>query len=352
MALFDKGTYTREELLQRVGSMEQLARVKLHRLAEGHEDGTLAADVTNSSGFAFTAVASRGLDISTATYKGHALAWRSAQTDRHPAHYEPSGLGWLRSFPGGLLTTCGLTWMGAPDIDDGVELGLHGRYSNTPATSVCSRAQWVNDDYVLSLEGEVREAVVFGSNVVLRRRIETTLGRPGFTLRDTVTNEGFETAPHMLLYHINLGYPLVDVGARVILPAARTTPRDADAEEGAERWPEIEPPVAGCREKVYFHTLDEDSDGWARAALVNPGLADGVALSIRYRPEELPCFVQWKMMGAGTYVVGLEPANALVLGRSAERSAGRLQSLEPDETRRYHLEIDVLEGPDALALMP
>ena len=39
---------------------------------------------------------------------------------------------------------------------------------------------------------------------------------------DTVTNHGFDLTPHMLLYHINLGWPLVDEGSRLVAPIART----------------------------------------------------------------------------------------------------------------------------------
>jgi len=342
---------TRGELAALVGDMSQIAGVRLHRLAEGFEDGTLAADVRTGSGFEFTVVPSRGLDISAASYNGRALAWRSAQTDRHPSHYEPGGLGWLRSFPGGLVTTCGLTWMGAPDVDDGTELGLHGRFSNTPATAVRAHSGWVGDDYVLSVEGEVREAVVFGENVVARRRIEAKTGESRLTIEDEVTNDGFASAPHMLLYHVNIGFPIVDVGSRVVVPACETVPRDAEAERGADRWMEIEAPAPGFREKVYFHTVRPDREGLAQAAVVNPGLDGGLGVYVRYRPDQLPCFVQWKNMAAGPYVIGLEPATALVMGRSKERAAGRLMMIEPGEVKRYSLELGVLAGAEALRLL-
>lgn len=339
-------TLTKQDILSRVGDISQLARVKLHRLVNGYEDGVLAADVVTGSGLQFTVLPSRGLDISSASFRGRALAWRSAQTDRHPAYYEPQGLGWLRSFPGGLVTTCGLTWMGAPNVDEGVELGLHGRFSNTPATGVSARGEWDGDDYRMTIEGSVREAVVFGENVLLHRRITTALGATSFRIEDRVTNEGFLQAPHMLLYHVNLGYPVVDEGSRIVVPACATQPRDAEAADGAEEWMRIHTPVVGYREKVYFHTVEASADGTAMAAVVNPDLDGGMAVYVRYRPDQLPCFVQWKMLGAGTYVIGLEPANALVMGRSVEREAGRLQYLEPGESRIYELEIGVLTGEE------
>lgn len=342
---------SQREITASVGHMSQIARVKLHRLAEGFEDGALAADVVTGSGFQFTVVPSRGMDISSASYNGRSLAWRSAQTDRHPAYYEPQGMGWLRGFPGGLLTTCGLTWHGAPDTDDGVELGLHGRASNTPATNVASSADWEDEDYVLTVQGQMREAVVFGENVVLRRHIRAKMGQSRLTLRDEVRNDGFSAAPHMLLYHINLGFPLVDAGAQVAVHAQESVPRDDAAEDGADQWMDIHAPVPGYAEKVYFHRVIPDQEGIATAAVVNPHLDGGLAVYVRYDPKELPHLVQWKMLGAGTYVIGLEPANALVMGRSVERAAGRLQYIEPGEAKRYQLEIGVLTGEAARALI-
>src|SRR5579862_409557 len=119
--------YTRGELLERVGDISQVARAKPYRLAEGHEEGVLAVDVATGSGLEYTVLASRGLDISSAHYCGRSLAWRSATSDQHPAYFEAEERGWLRSFYGGLVLTCGLTWMGAHCTDEGRPLGLHGR---------------------------------------------------------------------------------------------------------------------------------------------------------------------------------------------------------------------------------
>lgn len=60
-------------------------------------------------------------------------------------------------------------------------------------------------------------------------------------------------------------------------------------------------------------------------------------MAISFERAALPYFVLWKMGPSGTYVVGLEPANALVEGLAVERTKGRLQYLEPGESRRYRL---------------
>ncbi len=84
----------------------------------------------------------------------------------------------------------------------------------------------------------------------------------------------------------------------------------------------------------------------AAVALVNREFdrSQGLGVYVRWHLNELSQFVQWKMMGQGTYVCGLEPATNLVEGRAKERAEGRLSFLEPGESRHYRLEIGVLES--------
>lgn len=344
-------SYSREELLKHVGDISQIARAKPYRLIEGHEDGVLAVDVTTGGGLDFTVLASRGLDISSAQYNGRSLAWRSATSDQHPAFFEPEGPGWLRTFYGGLVTTCGLTWMGAPCEDEGKPLGLHGRASHIPATNVHWDGRWDGDDYIVEVSGKLREAIVFGENIRLTRRIWARMGESRFYIDDTVENMGCQRTPHMILYHINIGFPAVDDNARLIAPTLSATPRDSEAEEGKDRFAQMQPPTKDFKEKVYFHDLKADPQGRITTAIVNPEVDGGFGVYCTFNQCELPYFTEWKMMDQGTYVCGMEPANALVMGRATERNEGRLQFLNPDEKREYHLEIGVVVGAERLAAL-
>src|SRR5258705_13654089 len=82
----------------------------------------------------------------------------------------------LRSFFGGLLTTCGLTQVGQPCVDGDEQLGLHGRIGNTPAEDVWAHAEWQGEDYGLSAGGTMRETRVYGEDLPLSRRIRVRLG--------------------------------------------------------------------------------------------------------------------------------------------------------------------------------
>ena len=336
--------YSRQDLLKRVGDMRQIAGVRPGRLTEGFSDGSPVLDVSTGGGLEFTVLPGRGMDISAARYNGNSLAWLSASGDQHPAFYEPEGLGWLRSFPGGLLATCGLCWNGAPCLDD-KELGLHGRIGHVPAVEVNHTASWEGNRFLLKISGKMRESILFGENLEMTRIITVVAGENKILIEDKVENMGYRTTPHMILYHMNFGFPLVDSRTYLMAPDINVTSRDADADIDAEQYFQMHAPVAGYREKCYFIDLKPDKDGMVTTALVNPMQGeDGAGVYLRWKQEELPYFTEWKMLGQGEYVVGMEPGNCLVLGRAKEREAGRLQYLEPGESRAYHLEVGILQN--------
>ena len=335
--------YSRQELARRMGLMDQAAGVRLFELADGWGRGMRAAHLRTGGGLSATILIDRGLDIYDADYNGAALAWVSPTGPKHPAFYEPEGMGWLRSFFGGLLVTCGMTTAGAPSVDEGQELGIHGRYSNSPASNVHAGGEWQGDDYIIFIEGDVREARIFNENILLHRRIEAKAGSNAISIRDTVSNEGFQRQPHMLLYHINIGFPVVDDGSRLSTPAKSVVPRDDDAKPGIGAYDRFTGPIAGYREQVFYHDMQAAADGYVTASISNPGFNGGRGLGVyvRYRQNELPRFIEWKMTGEDVYCVGMEPANCLVEGRAKERERGALQFLAPGEKREYHVEIGI-----------
>lgn len=338
MELFGK-TYSAEELRQMVGTIDQIGGVRLGELADGNERGLRVADFYMASGLTFSVLLDRGMDIGPAAFQGAPLAAHFATAYGHPTYYEPQGTGWLRTFAGGLMTGAGMAWMGAATQDKGESLGLHGRLSHIPATHVSTGAGWQGDQYAIWVEGQVRETVLFGYNLLLKRRISTTLEGTSLRIEDEVTNEGFTPAEHMMLYHCNFGFPFVSPDSCVEVDADEIVPRDAVAEPGLDRCHQFETPQPGYQEQVFFHAVRPDNTGYAQAKLANEAL--GLAATVRYRAAELPILTQWKMMGAGEYVCGLEPGTAWVTGRDKARERGQVITLQPGEQRHYALEIGV-----------
>lgn len=321
---------TRRQLAERVGDAIQVAGVERFTYDDGVQDGVRAARVRSGGGLDFTVLLSRGMDIGAAHYNGKPFAWVSGTGWAHPHAFVPEWRGWLQTFHGGLLTGCGLSNAGAANDDNGESLGIHGRLSHIPAQDVVSRTEWDGDNATVVVEGVMREATVFGENLRLHRAIRVPVGGSSIEIVDTVVNEGFKTSPLMLLYHLNFGWPLVDEGTVITLPDGSTTAgRDADADAGLAGAKVLDAPIEGYAEQCFFH---EVPSGPVRVDMVSPS---GFGVTVSYHTDAFPFLTQWKMMGQGEYVVGIEPANCRVLGRKAEREAGRLQTIAPGEERRF-----------------
>lgn len=320
-----------EQALQRVGSLDQIARVDSLIEADGPARGARLIRVVNGGGLQFDVHPDRGLDIGAASYEGLPLAWLSSTGIAAPSLYDPVGRGWLRTFGGGFVTTCGLDSFGPPaDDKDGV-VGMHGRVGHIPAK--LTRVEASPDRVIVA--GTVRQTAVFAENLALRREITSEVGSSTFTISDTVTNEGASPSPLMVLYHVNLGWPLLDDGTTLDIPAESVTPRDPDAESGFGRQYEIGVPAEGFREQVYIHRAGPDR--YARVSNQTRGLE----LTLRYS-STLPALFEWKMTATKHYVLGLEPANTPEIGgRAAARANGLLPQLQPGESIDYEISIEV-----------
>lgn len=328
----------RDELARRTGTLAQVARIDRLVDEEGAARGARRIRLVTGGGLEVELHPDRALDLGQVTYRGVPVAWMSPTGMVAPALAESRGQEWLRSFGGGLLATCGLDSFGPATVDEGVEYPQHGRVGVVPA--VVTRAEVTATELVVT--GVVRQATVFGENLVLERTWSADLGGTTLRLRDVVRNEGAADAGHMVLYHVNVGWPLLDERAHLELPSREVSPRDADARSGAGRWHQIEEPQAGYREQVFGH--DFRDSGTAVVAVDNPGI--DTRLELRFDTGTLPALHQWKMSGEGHYVMGLEPVNVNTFaGRAGARAAGTLPTLKPGRAVAYA--IDLAFSPSA-----
>ena len=201
----------------KVSNYAQIGGIETSVLDNGLGKGTRIAWVNTGSGLRYKVVIDRGLDIVDAFYNQYNLAWLSHGGVTAPRPDANRGLEWLYSFAGGLLTTCGLTHVGGPEADEFGERGLHGRISNIPGRleSVVQPDPMVGK-LEMSITAVVKQSRVFGPNLELRRTISSTIGEPTVRIHDVVTNLGNTPASHMLLYHCNYGWPLVDEGTQIV----------------------------------------------------------------------------------------------------------------------------------------
>ncbi|MDX1994055.1 MAG: aldose 1-epimerase family protein [bacterium] len=308
--------------------------------------GMRIIDAHNSSGLHFTLLPDRGLDIWTAHYKGLPLTWIS-QGSPHPPDY---GQSWLRQFNGGLLTTCGLTHVGSPEVDEitGEQRDLHGNFTRLRAEIIENTAEWdFNGVYQALLRGRLSESCLFGEQLAVERIYWLTLGKPSISICTIVTNRSDVPTPLMLLYHFNLGFPLVQQGTR-LTTAGSVYPRDDVARMGLGTWSKYARPTENFAEQVYYHRVSAHRDKGGRDVSYAALTHEDFGLQLEWQTDTLPYLTQWKNTRRGMYVSGIEPGNCIPEGQNAARRAGRLQMLAPGETVRFDCNLTVLDGKAAV----
>lgn len=336
--------WTRREIEQYVGRIDQIGGVTRFQQSEGYAGGTEIARVRTGAGLSYDVTLNKGFDISLATFQDVPLSWQSPNGNVHPAYYDSDGISWLRTASGGLLMTCGLLQVGADNVDQDESLGVHGRIHHTPAEHLGIVGQWAGDDYEISLTGTLNETRFFAEKVSLRRQISSRLGENTIRISDTIRNNGFHTIPHMILYHFNFGFPLLMPQTEMWFPSERVTPRDEGVStDGYDQW---ELPQRDFTERVYRHEDLKTVENWAKVEVHNPvfPIASGPApltVRLQWDATDLDRFIQWKNCGAGEHVLGIEPSNCYTIGRAKERLDGTLQFLEPGEERTYSLTLSV-----------
>ena len=361
-------TFSRRELARRVGDFSQLFGVELLSHSDGRERALRMLRFRTGSGLSFDIMVDRAMDLGGMTFRGVPVGWCSPTGFRSPWLHEvdaEDGLGWLRSFSG-MMNSCGLDHiMGVTEdtaehfcYPDRAKIfhTLHGRISYQPARLTGYGERWDDDRCYLYAEGEIRQAAMYGENLILERRIEVEVGTDTVNFHDRVRNLGFYPTPHALLYHINLGWPVVDKETRLVAPI-QSTPFMVHDPQATDIGPiEQADPQARFFQQVYEHQIVAEEDGTARAALINdafqtPAGETGVALEIAYDGRAMPALFQWQNLQEGNYVVAIEPATVHGGSRSDWKERGELQILNHDDQRDYRLAITPHAGAAATSAL-
>ncbi len=340
--------YEKRDLDEFYGDSSCIAGIRRFELVEGRSRGVRLTQVRTGSGLEFEVNESRGMDIGRFSFKGIPMAYPAYGCECHPAYCDQAADGWLQNYGGGLLVMGGLRNTGAPCVDGGESLPMHGRISSIPASSVCVR-EIVGDDgsVVYEVCGDVRESKALAHNLVLHRSIKARQGGTSIQIEDEIENQGFTDQEIMLLYHFNIGHPVIDEGSRLLAHSDSVVPRDDVASEQAEPHDRYVGPTPGYKDVVYYHRLNAARGGMSTVAIVNDRVGLGVFL--KFDSRQLPCFTQWKFLGQGNYVAGIEPGNAFVSGRREERSQRGLEVLPARATKRVSIEVGVLGSQEDVA---
>ncbi len=327
---------------RKICNPRQAGGIETAVLDNGSGRGTRVAWVNTGSGLRYKIAIDRAMDIVDAFYAENSLAWLSHAATTAPHPDALAGTEWLHSFNGGLVATCGLSHVGPPEDDEYGTRGIHGRIGNLPAEVVhIEQPDPARGQLTMSLTGIIRETCTFGPHLELKRTIRSELGKPEIHLHDEVCNRGNTPAPHMILYHCNLGYPLVDEDATIIWNGKTTSrgePQDDRIFAGDHDYSVCPGPWqahCGYGEACGFISPVPESDGRSRTGVINRDL--GLALGITFRPDQLPCLTNWQHWGPGEYVTGLEPGTHFPVGQTCARRQDTLIMLGPEETRKYDL---------------
>ena len=352
---------SRRDVARHTGSLSQFAGVRFMTLGDGVERGIRLLEFRTGTGLRFTVLVDRALDIADCEHKGRAIGWHSPSGFRHPGLHETEGeggLGFLRSFSG-LLVTCGLDHVGfmaeepAEHFHYGprrtVQHTIHGRIGTIPARLTGYGERWDDDRCILWCEGVVQQSAVFGEDLHLIRRIEAEVGTDGFHIHDRVVNHGFYETPHMIMYHLNVGHPLLAEGTRLLAPIADVvfaSHAGEDYRRQSAGYRRMRGPQDGFTEQVFEHALAADADGRVPYAVVNDAL--GFGLEVEIAKTQLPTFTQWQHFQAGQYALGVEPGTNHVKGHAFARERGELIRLAHGDERSYDLSLRVLDGTEII----
>ena len=281
----------------RISNSVQIASVRRYTITEGREAGLSVIDCDNGK-IRFLVNASKACDIMQLYHEGQNMSFvsKNAFTKRE--------IPFLRRFEGGMVYTCGLDSVGGRE---GYE--LHGSLHNTPAEVV--RAECTDEEIVI--EANIRDTSLFGKNLVLRRKISSKIGTDSVKIEDTLINLGYKDEDYCLLYHINVGYPMLDDGGKILADVDEVISRTEWSKKHEASILETSMPVDNGEEFCYFVRLRKPE-----ISLVNEKI--GKTFTVSYSKDTLPHFVEWKSMVSGDYALGLEPCTTELDDRFAYKT--------------------------------
>lgn len=343
----------KNQWLDKISNPAQVGGIETSVLDNGPGKGTRIAWINTGTGLRYKVVIDRAMDIADAFYNQHSLAWLSHVGVTSPQPFSHRGMDWLTTFGGGLLTTCGLMHVGGPEADEFGERGLHGGVSNIPAAiESIIQPDPVRGKFDMSITGRIKQTKVFGPSLELKRTISGILGNPVLNIHDEVTNVANTEAPHMLLYHFNFGWPLVDEGTDIIWKGTWKSdggdPKTKIFKEGNnfKTCPPVLKEHSGSGEDVAVIDPVASDSGKCECGLYNKKL--GFVVALKFEKKQLPYLTNWQHWGKGEYVNGLEPGTCAPIGQARARKEKQLIFLAPGEMKSYDIQLEIVDNEKSI----
>lgn len=330
------------DIRRRTVDWRGIAEIRLVSAENGPGRGQRLLLARNAAGVGFEVAVDRGFDLSALSYRGINLGWHGPNRMPFPpaAPSEDDGKGILRAFDG-FLVTCGLDQYGVAAQGPGdhfiyphratVHYPFHGRIALQGAELTGHGLDMEAEEPVLWCEGIVRQTALFGEVLSLRRRIELPVFGKSIRIRDEVRNDGYRPARHGVLYHFNVGYPVLDRGTELFgdLGPAALDGFAAIPPEPSTAFVEVVDPLP----------MAARPDGTVLAGLRNAEL--GVSIGIRQRTAQLAGLMMWRCYQSGIFVVGIEPHTPLSAARLGHEGGANPDFIEAGARRRYDVDVEV-----------
>ncbi|MBR2465565.1 MAG: aldose 1-epimerase family protein [Clostridia bacterium] len=297
----------------KISNLRQLAYLDRYTLTSGRGAGLDVIECDNGR-IRFLLCPSRALDVMQMWHRGENVSFISKNG------FVSEKVPFLSRFEGGMLYTCGLDSAGGRE---GFE--QHGTHHLTGAEVTLAECT----DEGITVEATVRETALFGRNLVFKRRVFTALGSDTLSITDTVTNEAYLPAEYCILYHVNVGYPMLDEGAEVVADVKDVFTRTDYARRYIDRALIMEEPTYP-EETCYYLELAKPE-----ISLLNK--KRGKRFTVKYSGDTLPEFLMWKSMVAGDFALGLEPTTTRL------DSTFSYNTLEAGESVKFTLNLSVEE---------
>jgi hypothetical protein len=202
----------------------------------------------------------------------------------------------------------------------------------------------------LTLRGVVEETRFHFQSLMLTTSLTTAFDSTEFTWTDEVKNIGGREAMLQMLYHFNVGQPLLVPGSHLTAPVSIVAPlAHAATRGGIDNWNTMPPTMPGSKEQVFCCKLLADDGGDTRVMLSR--LANREAVSLRFNIGSLPALTVWRNTPAEVdgYVLGIEPGTNFPNPHSFEQQHGRVVSLAPGQVWQAKVAVAWSTDPSAIS---
>jgi len=273
----------------KISNFSQLAYIRRYTLNGGKEDGIRVVEVDNGN-IRFLLNESKCLDVMQLWHKGVNLSFISKNG------FSKREIPFIKRFEGGMLYTVGLDSAGAREGFD-----LHGSFHNIPAnviSTICTEEK-------IEVVAEMDDSELFGKNLKFIRKISTKLGGDKVIIGDTLINNGTKTEDYCILYHTNLGYPMLDEGITIDYDGEKITPRTPLAKKMFDGAHTFLAPTDNQEERCYFI-----ENKLPLVKVINSIL--GKEFDLEYSKETLPKMVLWQSNASQDYALGIEPTTTFL----------------------------------------